>query len=43
MVTEEQGKYFIKNHALDQMTSSYSDYPQSLLEAMQVRSLIGPR
>ena len=41
MVKEEQGKYFIKNYALDHM-ASYSNYPQSLLKAMQVRTLIGP-
>ena len=39
---EETGKYFIKNFELSHM-SSYSNYPQSLLKAMQVRSLIGPR
>ena len=41
MVKEEQGKYFIKNYALDHM-ASYSNYPQSLLKAMLVRTLIGP-
>ena len=40
-MTEEQGKYFLKNYALDHMTT-YSNYPQSLLKAMQVRTLIGP-
>lgn len=39
---EEQGRYFIKNYALAHM-SSYSNYPRSLLDAMQVRTLIGPR
>ncbi len=38
---EEQGKYYIKNYELSRM-SSYSNYPQSLLEAMRVKSLIGP-
>lgn len=38
---EETGKYFIKDYELSHM-SSYSNYPQSLLEAMQVRALIGP-
>ena len=39
---EEKGKYFIKNYELSPM-SSYSNYPQSLLDAMQVKSLIGRR
>ena len=42
MAKEEQGRYFIKNYAVAHM-SSYSNYPQSLLKAMQVRTLIGPR
>lgn len=42
MAIEEKGKYFIKNYELSHM-SSYSNYPQSLLKAMQVKSLIGPR
>ena len=42
MAMEEKGKYFIKNYELTPM-SSYSNYPQSLLKAMQVKSLIGPR
>ena len=41
MATEEKGKYFIKNYELSHM-DSYSNYPQSLLQAMQVKSLIGP-
>tara|TARA_B100000686_G_C16280715_1_gene708670 strand:+ start:166 stop:588 length:423 start_codon:yes stop_codon:yes gene_type:complete len=41
MATEERGKYFIKNYDLASM-NSYSNYPQALLERMQVRSLIGP-
>ena len=42
MSTEETGKYFVKNYELSHM-SSYSNYPQSLLEAMQVNLLIGPK
>ena len=42
MATEKQGKYFIKNYALAHMPA-YSNYPRSLLDAMPVRSLIGPR
>ena len=42
MAMEEKRKYFIKNYELAAM-SSYSNYPQSLLKAMQVKSLIGPR
>ena len=39
---EQSGKYFINDYELSHM-SSYSNYPQSLLNAMQVKSLIGPR
>lgn len=42
VASEEQGKYFIKNYAVAHM-AAYSNYPQSLLDAMQVRSLIGPQ
>ncbi len=42
MAAEERGKHYIKNYELARM-SSYSNYPQSLLEAMQVKALIGPR
>ena len=42
MSIEQKGKYFIKNYELSQM-SSYSNYPQSLLQAMRIKSLIGPR
>lgn len=38
----ENGKHFIKNYELSRM-ATYSNYPQSLLDAMQVKSLIGPR
>ena len=38
---EETGKYFIKNYEVARM-ASYSNYPESLLAAMQVKSLIGP-
>ncbi len=38
----ERGKYFTKDYELSHM-ASYSNYPQSLLEAMRVKSLIGPR
>lgn len=37
---QEKGKYFIKNYELAHM-SSYSNYPQSLLESMLVKGLIG--
>ena len=40
--TEEKGKYFIKNYEVAHMPS-YSNYPQALLDAMQVRGLIAPR
>lgn len=39
---EEKGKYFIKNYEVAHM-ASYSNYPQTLLDAMQVRGLIAPR
>lgn len=39
---EERGKYYIKNYALSQM-SAYSNYPRSLLDAMRVKPLVGPR
>lgn len=39
---EEKGRYFIKNYQLARM-SSYSNYPEPLLAAMQVKSLIGRR
>ena len=42
MTSEKKGKYFIKNYELSHM-ASYSNYPQSLLKAMQVKSLIGPQ
>jgi mannose-6-phosphate isomerase-like protein (cupin superfamily) len=38
----ESGKYFVRDYELSRMPS-YSNYPQSLLQAMQVKSLIGPR
>ena len=38
----EQGAHFIKNYELARM-ASYSNYPESLLAAMQVKSLVGPR
>ena len=38
---QEQGKYFIKNYDLAHM-SSYSNYPQSLLDSMRVKGLINP-
>ena len=39
---EEKGKYFRKNYELARM-ASYSNYPEALLEAMQVKSLVGRR
>ena len=39
---EEQGKYFIKDYDVAHMPS-YSNYPRALLDAMQVRGLIGTR
>ena len=38
----EKGTHFIKNYRLARM-ASYSNYPESLLAAMQVKSLVGPR
>ena len=38
----EKGTHFIKNYGLARM-ASYSNYPESLLAAMQVKALIGPR
>lgn len=38
----DKGKYFVKNYELAHMPS-YSNYPQSLLDAMQVKGLIGRR
>ena len=38
----DNGKYFVKDYELSRMPS-YSNYPQSLLEVMQVNALIGPR
>ncbi len=38
----EKGTHFIKNYELARM-ASYSNYPESLLQAMQVKSLVGPR
>jgi len=38
---QDKGRYFIRNYELSHM-ASYSNYPQSLLNAMQVKSLIGP-
>ena len=40
MAKEEKGKYYIKDYELATMPS-YSNYPQSLLKAMYVKSLIG--
>ncbi len=38
----KSGKYFVKDYEVSRMTS-YSNYPESLLHAMQVKALIGPR
>jgi mannose-6-phosphate isomerase-like protein (cupin superfamily) len=37
----DKGKHFIKNYDLSRM-AEYSNYPQALLDAMRVKSLIGP-
>lgn len=39
---EEKGKYHVKNYEVARM-ASYSNYPESLLRAMRVKSLIGRR
>jgi mannose-6-phosphate isomerase-like protein (cupin superfamily) len=41
MANDKKGKYYVNGYELAKMPS-YSNYPQSLLDGMYVKSIIGP-